>query len=99
VVAAPLPVTPSRLTPGPFLQRLATGATVGAAVHYDVGRPRALGALLGAVGAGAGAFAGTRARAFLADRTAVPGPVLGAAEDVLAIGLAVAVLTAGRDSG
>jgi uncharacterized membrane protein len=98
LVADKLPVTPSRTTPGPFLQRLATGATVGAAVHYDAGRPRALGALLGGAGAGVGAFAGARARALLADRTALPDPLVGVVEDLVAVGLAVAVLTAGRDS-
>jgi uncharacterized membrane protein len=97
LVADKLPVTPPRTTIGPFLQRLATGATVGAAVHYDAGRPRALGALLGAAGAGAGAYAGTRARALAAERTGLPGPLLGAAEDLVAVGLAVAVLAAGRD--
>jgi uncharacterized membrane protein len=99
MVADKLPATPSRLTPGPFLQRLATGATVGAAVHYDAGRPRGLGALLGAAGAGAGALAGTRARALLAHGTALPGPVQGALEDLVAVGLGVAVVTAGRDAG
>jgi uncharacterized membrane protein len=99
LVADKLPVTPSRLTPGPFLQRLATGATVGAAVHYDVGWSRPVGALLGAAGAGAGAAAGARARAFFADRTGLPDPLLGAAEDLVAIGLAVAVAGAGRESG
>ena len=38
------------------------------------------------------------ARILLADRTPLPGPLLGALEDLLAVGLAVAVLTAGRDS-
>jgi uncharacterized membrane protein len=99
LVADKLPATPSRLTPGPFLQRLATGGTVGAAVHYDAGRPRALGALLGAAGAGAGAFAGTRARALAAERTAVPAPLLGAAEDLVAVALAVAVVGAAPDRG
>jgi uncharacterized membrane protein len=98
LVADKLPVTPSRLTAGPFLQRLATGGTVGAAVHYDAGRPRALGALLGSAGAGAGALAATRARAFLADRTGLPQPLLGALEDLVAVALAVAVVTAGRDT-
>jgi uncharacterized membrane protein len=98
LAADKLPRTPSRLTPGPFLHRLATGATVGAAVHYDAGRPRGLGALLGAAGAGAGAFAGTRTRALLAQRTALPDPLVGALEDLFAVGLAVAVLSAGRDA-
>jgi uncharacterized membrane protein len=99
LVADKLPVTPSRTTIGPFLQRLATGGVVGAAVHYDAGRPRALGALLGAAGAGVGAYAGTRARALAAERTGLPGPLLGAAEDLVAVGLALAVISAGRDRG
>jgi uncharacterized membrane protein len=94
-----LPVAPSRLSLFPFAQRLATGAMVGAAVHYDAGRPRALGALLGAAGGGAGAFAGTRARTLLAERTRLPGPLLGAAEDLLAVGLALAVVAAAHDEG
>jgi uncharacterized membrane protein len=96
VVADKLPVTPPRTTIGPFLQRLATGGTVGAAVHYDAGRPRALGALLGAAGAGAGAWTGSRARILAAERTRLPGPLLGGIEDLVAIGLAVAVLESGR---
>ncbi|HWC42253.1 MAG TPA: DUF4126 domain-containing protein [Actinomycetota bacterium] len=99
VVADKLPATPPRTTTGPFLQRLATGATVGAAVHYDAGRPRLLGAVLGAAGAGAGAWAGSRARILAAERTTLPGPLLGAIEDLVAIGLAVLVLEAGRDHG
>lgn len=98
VVADKLPVTPARTTRGQFGQRLATGATIGAAVNYDAGQPRPLGALLGAVGAGAGAFAATRARAFAADRTRLPGPLLGALEDLFAVALALAVVTAGRES-
>jgi uncharacterized membrane protein len=99
LVADKLPITPARTTPGPFLQRLATGATVGAAVHYDAGRDRPLGVLLGAAGAGAGAWAGTRARTFLAERTRLPGALIGAVEDLVAVGLAYAVITAGRDAG
>jgi hypothetical protein len=38
-------------------------------------------------------------RGFVADRTSLPGPLLGAAEDLFAVALAVAVVTAGRDSG
>jgi uncharacterized membrane protein len=96
VVADKLPATPARTTTGPFLQRLATGGAVGAAVHYDAGRARALGALLGAAGAGAGAWAGSRARGVAAERTRLPGPLLGAIEDLVAIGLAVAVLESGH---
>ena len=99
LVADKLSITPRRTTTGPFLQRLATGGTVGAAVHYDAGRSRPVGALLGAAGAGAGAWAGSTVRAFVAERTRLPNPLLGAAEDVVAVGLALAVISAGRDAG
>jgi len=99
LVADKLPITPRRTTTGPFLQRLATGGTVGAAVHYDAGRSRPVGALLGAAGAGAGAWAGSTVRAFVAERTRLPNPLLGAAEDVVAVGLALAVISADRDAG
>jgi uncharacterized membrane protein len=99
LVADKLPMTPSRLTAGPFLQRLATGGAVGAAVHYDAGYPRAFGGLLGAAGAGAGAWAGARARTTAAERTGLPGPLLGAVEDLVVVALAVAVVGAGRRPG
>jgi uncharacterized membrane protein len=97
LIADKLPMTPRRTTSGPFLQRLATGGTIGAAVLYDAGRDRALGALLGAAGAGAGAYGATRARAYLAERTRLPGPALGLIEDLFAVGLALAVVAAGRE--
>jgi uncharacterized membrane protein len=99
LVADKLPVTPDRTAPGPLLSRLVAGATVGAAVHYDAGHPRPLGAALCLAGAGIGAFGGDRLRGLLADRTGLPQPLLGAIEDLFAVALALAVVTAGRDPG
>jgi uncharacterized membrane protein len=99
LVADKLPMTPPRTTWGPFSQRLLTGGAIGAAVSYDAGESRPLGALLGAAGAGVGAYAATKVRALVADRTSLPRPLLGAAEDLFAVALAVAVVTAGRDAG
>jgi uncharacterized membrane protein len=96
LVADKLSVTPSRLEPGPFVGRLVAGGVVGAAVHYDAGRSRALGALLGAAGAGVGAAAATRARAAAAGAGRLPEPLLGAAEDLVAVGLGLVVVGAGR---
>jgi uncharacterized membrane protein len=93
-----LSLTPSRTAAGPLLGRLVAGATVGAAVHYDAGRSRPVGAVLGLAGAGIGAFGGGRARDLLADRTGWPQPLLGAIEDLVAVGLAVAVAAAARDA-
>jgi uncharacterized membrane protein len=99
LVADKLPVTPDRTAPGPLFGRLVAGATVGAAVHYDAGHPRPLGAALGLAGAGIGALGGARLRDLLADRTGLPQPLLGAVEDLFAVALALAVVTAGRDPG
>ena len=52
-----------------------------------------------AVSYDAGDDAATKVRALVADRTSLPGPLLGAAEDLFAVALAVAVVTAGRDAG
>ena len=98
LIADKLSVTPDRTDAGPLLGRLVAGAVVGAAVHYDAGQPRALGALAGAAGAGVGSVAGARVRAALADRTNLPQPLLGAVEDLFAVGLALAVIGSGRDS-
>jgi uncharacterized membrane protein len=99
LVADKLPVTPGRTAPGPLFSRLVAGATVGAAVHYDAGHSRSLGAALGLAGAGIGAVGGDRLRDLLADRTGLPQPLLGAVEDLFAVALALAVVTAGRDPG
>jgi uncharacterized membrane protein len=95
LVVDKLSITPSRLSAGPFLGRLVTGGMVGAAVHHDAGHPGLVGVMLGALGAGVGATVATKARTALADRTGVPAPLLGAAEDLVAIGLGLAAV-AGR---
>jgi uncharacterized membrane protein len=96
LVADKLPVTPSRLSAGPFLRRLTVGAAVGAAVHRDAAASTATGVVLGALGAAAGAAAGARFRSLAAERTRVPDVVWAVLEDLAAAGLAVAVVAAGR---
>ena len=96
LVADKFPSTPSRLTAGPFLQRVATGAAVGAAVHRDAGASTVTGVVFGALGAGAGAAAGARFRGLAAERSRLPDAVWAVLEDLLAAGLAVAVVAAGR---
>jgi uncharacterized membrane protein len=99
LVVDKLSLTPDRTNVGPLFGRLVAGASVGAAVHYDAGHPRAVGAVLGLAGAGIGAFGGARARDLLADRTGWPQPLLGAIEDLVAVGLAVAAVAAARNAG
>lgn len=84
-----LPMTPSRLEPGPLAGRFMFGALAGGIVGREAGRSPLAGALLGAAGAGIGAYAGYHVRAGLGRATHLPDPLFGAAEDVVAIGLGV----------
>jgi uncharacterized membrane protein len=85
-----LPFTPSRLKAGPLASRIVSGAVCGAAINGVAERPIAEGAVLGGVGAIAGAFAGYYARKRLSGDT----PNLGIAvlEDALAIGGGVIII-------
>ena len=79
-----LTFTPSRLKAGPLASRIVSGAACGATIYGTAERPLAEGAVLGGVGAIAGAFAGYYARKRLSGDT----PNLGVAvlEDAVAIG-------------
>ena len=94
LIADKLPFTPSRLKPGPFAARIVSGAVCGAAIYGVVEQPLKEGAVLGGLGAIAGAFAGYHMRRRLSRDL----PALGVAvlEDVLAIGggILVAALAA-----
>src|SRR5437763_58300 len=62
LLADKLPFTPNRINPGPLAWRVVTGAASGAAIATTIRRPVAEGAVLGSLGAVAGAFAGYYAR-------------------------------------
>jgi uncharacterized membrane protein len=84
LIADKLPFTPSRLKAGPLASRVVSGAVCGATIYGVVKRPLMEGAILGGVGAIAGAFAGYYGRKrFSRDK-----PNLGIAvlEDAVAIG-------------
>jgi len=91
LIADKLPFTPNRLNAGPLASRIASGAICGAAVCGAVKRPLAEGALLGGLGAIAGALAGYHVRKRLSRET--PDFAVGLLEDALAIG-GGAVITA-----
>jgi uncharacterized membrane protein len=84
LIADKLPFTPSRLKAGPLASRIVSGAVCGATINGVVKRPLIRGAVLGGVGAIAGAFAGYHMR----KRLSRDKPNLGVAvlEDALAIG-------------
>ena len=84
LIADKLPFTPSRLNAGPLASRIVSGAICGATIYGVVKRPLTEGAVLGGLGAIAGAFAGYHMR----KRLSRDMPDLGVAvlEDALAIG-------------
>jgi uncharacterized membrane protein len=84
LIADKLPFTPSRLKAAPLAARIVSGAVCGATIYGVVKRPVKEGAVLGGLGAIAGAFAGYHTRKRLRRNM----PDLGAAllEDALAIG-------------
>ena len=84
LIADKLPFTPGRLKPAPLAARIVSGAVCGATIYRAVKRPLKEGAVLGGLGAIAGAFAGYYMRRRLSRNL----PDLGVAvlEDALAIG-------------
>jgi uncharacterized membrane protein len=86
-----LPFTPSRLKAGPLASRIVSGAVCGAAINGVAERPLGEGAVLGGVGAIAGAFAGYYTRKRLSGDM----PSLGIAvlEDALAIGGGIIIIS------
>ena len=89
LVADKLPFTPSRLKAGPLASRVVSGAVCGVTIYGVVERPLVEGAVLGGVGAIAGAFAGYHMRKKL--RRDMPDVGVAVLEDVLAIGGAVLI--------
>ena len=90
MIADKLPFTPSRLNAGPLASRIASGAICGAAVCGAVKRPLAEGALLGGLGAIAGALAGAHIRKSLSRE--MPDFAVGLLEDALAVGGGAAII-------
>ncbi len=84
LIADKLPFTPSRLKVGPLASRIVSGAVCGATIYGVVKRPLKEGAVLGGVGAIAGAFAGYHLRKRLTRD--MPDLGVAALEDALAIG-------------
>jgi uncharacterized membrane protein len=85
-----IPKTPNRISPGPLVARIVSGGLCGACIAAGAQSPWAVGALAGAVGAVAGAFAGYNARVGLVRRLRVPDPVIAIPEDLVAIAFAFA---------
>ena len=85
-----LPFTASRLKAGPLASRIVSGAVCGATIYGVAERPLAEGAVLGGVGALAGAFAGYYTRKRLSGD--MPNLGIAVLEDALAIGGGVVIV-------
>jgi uncharacterized membrane protein len=86
LVADQLPSTPSRTAPPGLIARIVLGALSGAAIAAAGAQSIAIGALLGAAGGVAGAFGGYQVRTRLVKALRVPDIVIALAEDAVAIG-------------
>ena len=87
LVGDKLPITPSRLSVGPLLGRLAIGAVAGATICQRSRLSPVVGAAIGATAASAGSVAGYYARKNLDKVKFVPDFVWAGAEDLFALGL------------
>jgi uncharacterized membrane protein len=84
-----LPNTPARTDPRGLVARIVTGSLTGACLGVAGGASLWLGALIGAIGAVAGAFGGYHARAGLVRGLRVRDAAIAIPEDLAAIGLGV----------
>jgi uncharacterized membrane protein len=86
IIIDKLPFTPNRISAMPLIGRVITGAFSGFALCAAAGRVPLAGAVLGALGGVAGAFVGFRGRQYLVKNTHFPDFAVAIAEDIIAIG-------------
>jgi uncharacterized membrane protein len=86
LVADKLPSTPNRTVPVGLVARIVTGGLSASVIFASAHQPIALGAILGALGGIAGAFAGYQLRHRLVATQRLPDLAIALAEDALAIG-------------
>ncbi|HWX92613.1 MAG TPA: DUF4126 family protein [Terriglobales bacterium] len=86
LVADKLPKTPNRTDPGPLVFRLITGGSSSLAICASAHQSPVVGAILGAIGSVAGAFAGYEIRHRLVETFGLPDFGVAVAEDIIAIG-------------
>jgi uncharacterized membrane protein len=96
LVADKLPRTPNRTSPGPLIGRILLGGLAAAALTAAAGQSLWLAAVLGGLGAIFGAFAGYRIRKQLVTGSGMKDLPVAIAEDLVAIGLALVLVSAGR---
>jgi uncharacterized membrane protein len=92
MIADKLPIVPARVSAGPLIARVASGAISGAAVCAANKKRAEVGAVLGGLAAVVGAFGFYHLRRRAGLETGMPDAVLGLAEDAIVIGSGMAVL-------
>jgi len=93
LVADKLPMIPKRTAPAPLLGRVVTGGLCGACLCAAAGKALITGALLGGTGAIVGAFVGYQVRRGLVTKLHIKDLFVAICEDLLAIGLAVFIVS------
>ena len=91
-----VPGVPNRIDPMPLTMRVGSGALSAAALTEADGNSAPIGAVVGALGAVAGAYAFFYLRRWLTHEKGLPDPLVALAEDALAIGLGWQVVDADR---
>jgi uncharacterized membrane protein len=93
LIADKLPSTPRRTAPVGLIARLVLGALSGASVGVSAGQSPAPGAILGAAGGLAAAFAGYQWRTELVKALKVPDFVIALVEDAVAVGAGLFIVS------
>jgi uncharacterized membrane protein len=93
LVGDKLPFTPSRLAAAPLITRFVMGTICGSALFAATYQSMIVGGIAGAIGAGAGAYAGYHIRRTLVTKGKIPDFVVALVEDAVAIGGAIYVVT------
>ncbi|UII24431.1 DUF4126 family protein [Fulvivirga maritima] len=93
LVGDKLPFAPDRISPTALAGRALMGALVGAVLFKEGGQSAYRGGIIGGVAAVLAAGAGYYLRKKIGQSTEVNDPYLGAAEDMVAIGSGVAMIT------
>ena len=88
LVVDKLPMTPSRLEPGPLAGRLVGGGLAGALASRGRGGSPVAGAIVGVAAALTSSWIFNRGRAWVGTRTGIPDPIVAVGEDSLAIAAA-----------
>jgi uncharacterized membrane protein len=96
LVADKLPIVPKRTALAPLLARIVVGGLCGACLCAAVHQSLVIGALLGGAGAVAGAFGGYTVRKNLVGKLKIKDVLVAIPEDVIAIGLACALVSLAR---